>query len=180
VDGPAACTTLAADAAIVQLTDAPGLNSYPSLAAAGDGFAVAWADDRENPGGPFYGTRQIFFNRVDATGHPLDADVALTQVAQGDAWRPSLARGSAGYGVAYGARDGISFVSVDDQGAVQGPTPVMGARYDHPRLAWAGDGFPLPARADADGPRPSANAHPRPHQLVASPNHHSGSVVPSG
>ena len=76
-----------------RLTDAAGLSGWPSLAWNGEEFGVAWYDERD-------GNREIYFNRLHASGNKIRADIRVTD-DPGVSHMPSLDWTGKDWGVAW-------------------------------------------------------------------------------
>lgn len=77
---------LAPDGAItgpeVRVTDAPGTSYFPSITFTGREYGIAWSDERDHDW-------EIYFARLDATGHKLGPDVRVTK-APGESGHPAI------------------------------------------------------------------------------------------
>ncbi|MCK5219082.1 T9SS type A sorting domain-containing protein [bacterium] len=136
------------EAVDLRLTNAEGLSSYPTLAPAAQGFAMAYDDDRANPGSLFYNDRQIFFATYNLDGISTGVEVAVTDLAVGSAVRPDMVRAGSNYALVYeregeSGTSGIFFDLLTETGMHLLPEPVaVTLGYFHnPSLTWTGNGF---------------------------------------
>lgn len=128
----------------VRVTDQAGESRNASLVVNGEGFGVAWEDERSGAGQP-----DIFFARLDPTGAKIGSDVGVTSTHV-RAVKPSLAFTGSQYGAAWeDERDGnseIYFNLIGSDGALAGEnvriTDATGSSAV-PALAWDGAGFGL-------------------------------------
>lgn len=120
-----------------RLTTAPGFSWNPSVAWTGDGYALAWQDDRDD-------NSEIYVQALDRSGAPLSAARRWTEKS-GNSWYPNIAwtgtlatfvwqdgsRGS--YDVYLGTTDATATHVTDDLRLNDGDVDAT-----LPKIAWSG------------------------------------------
>lgn len=104
----------------IRVTHAPGTSYLPSLAYSGDGYGIAWSDERDKDW-------DIYFATLDAEGKSV-GETRLTS-AIGEDTQPSLVWANGAYRLVYvdgGKR--VQFVSIDKNGRVLGGRVALSAR----------------------------------------------------
>ncbi|MHC4837224.1 MAG: TolB family protein [Planctomycetota bacterium] len=122
----------------------------PSLVFDGAGFAVAWQDTRNNPGGGAVSPiSDIYFGRftLNQAGEPIFSETRVT-TTDADSVLPSLVRTDTGYAVAWteigGGTQNIMMQRLTVGGVLDGD-PIAVTDTDStsstPSLAWNGNGY---------------------------------------
>jgi hypothetical protein len=133
----------------VSLAGAPGLKRAPAVASDGDGFLVAWADGRDNPGAA---PTDVYATAVSAAGAIQVPGGALVSVGSSPREGVSLAWNGGHYLATWRERDaaagdGIAGRRIGPDGSVADATdlaiaPGLPDRRQHPAGSLArGDGF---------------------------------------
>ena len=123
----------------VRVTNAPGTSSQPSLAWTGDGYGIAWMDDRD-------GTRGLYFARLAPSGARLGPDRRISPTGV-MAVSPSLVWTGTEFGLAWTDRrhggPEVYFARLADDGSNAGPQVrvTVGGAAGPPSLTATGDGF---------------------------------------
>jgi hypothetical protein len=125
----------------IRVTNDAGRSWGADLVHNGDGYGVAWWENRGSEGD------EVYFARLDSTGAKIGSDVRVTTFGELSG-SPSLVWNGAGYGVAWSdRRDGnseIYFVRLDPDGAKVGTdvrvTTASGSS-GLPSLVWNGAGY---------------------------------------
>ena len=137
-------------AADLGVTSDPGSSKDPSLAWTGNGYGVAWKDNRD-------GNEEIYFTTLGASGGKTGTDVRITSDGS-PSELPSLAWNGSEFGVVWeDERDGnreIYFARIDAGGNKIGADVRVtqdGAGSLSPRLVWSGSEYGLAWRDNRDG-----------------------------
>ena len=133
-----------------RISDAAGVGVTPSLAWTGDGYGVAWEDERDG-----YEQAEIYFRLLDERGAPVGDELRITNAAGISYW-PSLAWNGTGFGLAWSdVRDGqgeIYFASISAEGEKLGEEAAIittpGNTYV-PSLITSGTGYALAYNDDS-------------------------------
>lgn len=146
----AACPDADHAGSSLRLSEAAGGSGYPSLAWNGDGYGVAWHDDRD-------GNYEIYFTLVDRYGVATGSERRITDAA-GNSGGAAIAWTGAEYGLAWwdernGERE-IYFRRLDAAGTPIGPeyriTNAAGASTT-PSIVWTGREYGIAWHDARDG-----------------------------
>lgn len=121
------------------VSDAPGAAGRPSIAWSGDGYAIAFGDDRG-------GTSQIFVTLLDAAGDKVGTDHGVTSGARA-AGLPDIAFDGTNYGIGYVTEmpmpAQVHFVRVAPDGTVVGSVLDVGQGGGISSIVWNGTEYGL-------------------------------------
>lgn len=133
----------------VRITDASGTSTEPSIVGAGDGYGLAWSDERD-------GGREIYFALLDEHGQLVGDELRVTE-ATGVSDQPTLVWIGLSYGLAWrdrrGGNDQIFFVRISAAGVPKQALQITETtgRSLEPSLDWTGDRFGLAWEDDSAG-----------------------------
>jgi len=123
-----------------RVTSAPGDSSAATLVWAGDGYALAWRDERD-------GDPEIYFARLDMNGTKIGDDVRVTN-ALGTSDSPQMVQASGGFAIVFADTPagftGVYFVMVDPAGTPLGAPLLLsqsGIPAGTPTLTRTATGF---------------------------------------
>jgi hypothetical protein len=121
-----------------QISEPAGASGRPSLAWTGDGYGLAWPDDRG-------GTAQVYFVRLDRAGARMAVEQPLTAGAA--AGLPSLVWSGNGYGISWVteamAPGHVHFARLSAAGAVVGMPLEVAEGAGISSLTWTGKQYAL-------------------------------------
>jgi hypothetical protein len=112
----------------------PDRASTPSLAWTGTNFAIAWTDHRD-------GNAEIYFARIDTSGHKIGADVRITNTPT-ESFRPKLAWNGTEFGLVW--FDGAHFFTrLDAAGGALAAPKAIAPSPGLADLVWTGTEYRL-------------------------------------
>jgi hypothetical protein len=112
----------------------------PSLAWTGTNFAIAWTDHRD-------GNAEIYFARIDTSGHKIGADVRITNTSI-ESTRPKLAWNGTEFGLVW-FDSAHYFMRLDSNGAALAPPKPIVPSPGLADLVWTGTEYRLAGAAGA-------------------------------
>ena len=121
----------------------------PEMAWTGRGFGVVWQDVHTVDG------EEIYFQRLDASGQPVNGPVRVTNNSLVDA-RPTIAWSGSEFGIAWGRDSAVRFARMDSEGNPVGDEVRVSLDSEaahSPDLVWTGSYYGLAWRDYTGGTR---------------------------